>query len=213
MGERIYFFFPPFCNLRKSALLVYVVLLSKPGMRWGRPRALGGSHTKVRASKVKSVSWVLVLPITWFFSFLKIFCYYYYFGLKPVLVYKFNGGFEVDQGDLWAIPFNFSDETSFWAAAVWIWMTFLLSGCRQGLQRIHGAWARGGPLFCGGTLQGGLMPWAGDVAFSPLFPFVWNQPSTNAVQNASVLVEHSCSPLVLQISSPPTPLTPATPEL
>lgn len=61
-------------------------------------------------------------------------------------------------------------KLSFWAVAVCILMTFLLSGRRQGLQRIHWAWARRSPLFCCGALQGSLMPCKRDLAFflSPL---------------------------------------------
>jgi len=39
--------------------------------------------------------------------------YLFIFGLKPALVYKFNGRFEVDQGDLCALPLTFLLELPF----------------------------------------------------------------------------------------------------
>jgi len=72
MGERIYFL--PCCYLRKSAFLVYVVFLSKPGTRWKKPRALGESHKEVKASKVKRVHEFLSCPTPdFFFNFLFIY--------------------------------------------------------------------------------------------------------------------------------------------
>lgn len=93
MGEIISFL--PCWDLRQSTLLVYVVFLSKLGTRWRKPRVLGEVIKKSKLLKSSPCHGFLSCPSFDFFVCLVVF----FFGLKPALVYKFNGRCEVDQGE------------------------------------------------------------------------------------------------------------------